>query len=240
MPTNKTILISSQRISETTEIAAILVACGHQVHTAASASEAMELARRSERDLILVDVCGDDDPWSLLRAFSSGAPVVAMGSSASADQRVAAFELGADEFLPLPMDAQELRLRVGKSLARWAGRRAGANLRFDRCRLNLLDQTVTCDGRTRTNLTPSEFGALRLLMENSGRYVSRSEISTAVLRRPYARTSRAVDMLVSKLRSKIRTHKGETFITSVRGAGYAVDPLALRKTAQRGGPTRIN
>jgi DNA-binding response OmpR family regulator len=241
MPSTKTILISVECIAERTNLAETLSDLGYAVRQASCACDALQAVRRTAPDLILADLKGcAHDAYSLVRAFGATIPVLAMGRSSSGDQRVAAFELGAEEFLSLPMDPRELGLRLHKALKRWAGAKAGAKLNFGRFRMNAVERTVSLDGRARTNLTASEFSALQLLVENVGRHVSRSELSAAALHRPHASPSRAVDMLVSKLRSKIRTQRGEELITSVRGAGYAVDPLVLHRSGLKNGPTSVN
>ncbi len=115
-----------------------LVAAGHEVSVAHSCAEGIELVRRTEPDLALVDLrLGDGsglDVLAAIRGFDENVPVVLMTAYGTVRDAVAAMQKGASDYLQKPLDLAELRLLVERSLAREKSQRELAYHR-DRGRL---------------------------------------------------------------------------------------------------------
>lgn len=184
-------------------------------------------------DLILLRPQGSpDDGLRMLRRIRavSVVPLVLMGGpAASFGDRVAALELGADDYVGAAMPLQEVlaRLRAVLRRAALASRRpprapdeapdvrlieGGWRLALNRRAL------VGPDGEAALPLTGAEFELLRLLAAADGEPVDRETISRSVFRRPWQIEDRAVDGLVKRLRRKLQADA----IASVRGVGYAI------------------
>jgi two-component system phosphate regulon response regulator OmpR len=184
-------------------------------------------------DLILLRPQGSpDDGLRMLRRIRavSVVPLVLMGGpAASFGDRVAALELGADDYVGAAMPLQEVlaRLRAVLRRAALASRRPprapdeapDARLIEGGWRLALNRRAlVGPDGEAALPLTGAEFELLRLLAAADGEPVDRETISRSVFRRPWQIEDRAVDGLVKRLRRKLQADA----IASVRGVGYAI------------------
>jgi DNA-binding response OmpR family regulator len=179
---------------------------------------------------------------------TSVVPVVVMGGpGASFGDRVAALELGADDYIAPAMPLQEVlaRLRAVLRRASLANRRplrlpeetADARLIEGGWRLAAHRRAVVGpDGEASVPLTGAEFELLRLLAGAQGEPVDRETISRSVFRRPWQIEDRAVDGLVKRLRRKLQADA----IASVRGIGYALrfaDTAAAEIAFVRGNET---
>jgi DNA-binding response OmpR family regulator len=181
----------------------------------------------------------DGDCSNLLRAFATLLPVSVILRAPSAETRCWALELGADDVLDWPMDSRELSLRLNKSIGRWRGHE-DRMLRAGDLRLDPLTRTAFNALMAGVRLTSAEFEALRLLMLNPGRHVPKGLIYEAAVGGRIADGSRAVDLLMSKARRKLRSlapqNGGHRMprIVAARGAGYCL------QTTEGAGPRRAN
>jgi DNA-binding response OmpR family regulator len=181
---------------------------GYVVEHVSTGEGALERARASRPDLVLLDWVLPDssglDVCSRLRSESTVSIIMltARGDEASC---VRGLELGADDYVTKPFSLSELASRVRAQLRRRSlggsrGRepvRVLGWLQIDADRFEVL-----VDGRA-VSLTPSEFRILALLSEEPGRVWSRREIMRHVWRSTHAGDSRAADSHIVTLRHKI-------------------------------------
>jgi OmpR family response regulator RpaB len=141
--------------------------------------------------------------------------------------RVVGLELGADDYLPKPFEPRELVARLQTVLRR---RRASSPadapglLEFEGLRIDAARRSVQCLGRD-VELTGTEFELLHLLARESGRVLSRDDILNQLRGHEAELYTRAVDIVVSRLRKKLEPLD---CIKTLRNAGYS---LALRRVA---------
>ena len=175
----------------------------------------------------------DEDPpdmtaADLLRRMSirSGgceALIMFLSSHASEIDRVIAFELGVDDFVPKPIGAHELGLRLRAVLRRHPSERSQARqLRAGPFVIDTERETVTCNGEP-LRLTSVEFRLLEHLARNHGRVQDRRELLARVWRwcdagDDRSAVSRTVDTHVKRLREKLGP--AAEFIETIRGVGY--------------------
>jgi DNA-binding response OmpR family regulator len=175
-------------------------------------------------DLVILDITlpGIDGFEVCRRIRSLGdLPVIMLSARGEAVDRIVGLELGADDYLSKPFEPRELVSRVQSVLRRTGRPSAQGRLRFDGLALSAQSREAY-DGADRPlGLTSLEFELLWLLAGAPGRKFSRDEI-LATLQGSSAETlSRAVDVLVSRLRSKLGDDpKTPRFIKSARGWGY--------------------
>lgn len=200
-----------------------------EVVEADSVDAAIALAEEIHPDLILTDrELRDGDCSNLLRHFASRFPMAVLVRDRDPQARCWALELGADEALDWPMDPHELALRLRNALLRWKGQE-GAILRLGKLRLDPVTRGMAGAGPAGVRLTGAEFEALRLLAANSGRIVARPLIHLAAAGRPMPAGSRAVDLLISKIRRKLQAMAAAAAlneapcILAARG-GYCLQP----------------
>jgi len=167
-------------------------------------------------DLMLPQIDGFEVCRRIRR--DSQVPILMLTARGEVMDRVIGLELGADDYLPKPFEPRELVARIQNILKRSAAP-AGAEtiLRFDDLVIDRGRQTVTRGG-TPLALTAAEYQLLVLLAGAPGRPFSRDEILNRLRGIDAEVFSRAVDILVSRLRRKLRP--GE-YIRTIRGTGYA-------------------
>ncbi len=164
----------------------------------------------------------------LRRVYPGG--VVVLTSNTDAVDRIVALETGADDFVAKSLGPRELLARLRAVLRRvgpgtpaappsapWLiDAPPSARWIIDTRRQML----VTPDG-TQLRLTSTEFETIVYLSHNVGRLISRDELSTTLLNRPFTPLDRSVDNMLSRIRKAIEPHmSGEPAIRSVRGRGY--------------------
>ncbi|MGA8072501.1 MAG: response regulator [Candidatus Acidiferrales bacterium] len=150
----------------------------YSVEVARDGAGAEELAAAHEFDLVILDLNlpGIDgmDVLRRLRARDAGLPILILTNKSRVEDRVRAFDEGADDFLLMPFAFSELSARV-RALLRRGGRGAEPVLRADDLELDRLARIVRRGGR-RIELTPKEYGLLEFLMTHMGQRVTRPMI----------------------------------------------------------------
>ena len=179
----------------------------------------IERLRSGRYDLAVLDVMlpGIDgfETCRRIRRFSN-IPIVMLTARGEVMDRVVGLELGADDYLPKPFEPRELVARIQNILKR--GRPDGSqpvhrfgDFELDTGRKRLLR------GGGEVPLTSAEYELLHLLLQNTDRVLSRDEIMQALHGMDADIYSRAVDVLMSRLRQKLQR---PDLIRTVRGKGY--------------------
>ena len=179
-------------------------------------------------DLVLLDLMlpGEDGlsvcRW--LRAKST-LPVIIVTAKGDELDRIVGSEMGADDYLAKPFNPRELLARIRAVLRRVS---AGAPpsmraryLAFSGWQVDCLLREVTDPQGTRITLTGAEFGLLQVLCERAGRILSRDQLIDLTQARSTGALGRGIDVLISRLRSKIERDPHEPMmIKTVRSGGY--------------------
>lgn len=206
---------------------------GHEVSSASSGEEALDLLRDNRFDLILLDLRlgGAVDGLRVLEAVKWRWPdtvVVMLTAHGSLDSAVAAIGEGVDGYLLKPVKAEELRRAVEKALARRPSRRRtevrnDSVLCCENFEIDLKTGQLTLDGKL-VELTPYEYALLRHLMENSNRVVPPRELVEVVRDYRPEGVHEARDVIkwyVHRLRQKVEIDPSSPrHILNVRGVGY--------------------
>jgi OmpR family response regulator RpaB len=130
--------------------------------------------------------------------------------------RVVGLELGADDYLPKPFEPRELVARIQNILKRSKQSSHREQFEIGDIRIDLIKKLVQKNGET-VEITATEFSLLALLIQNQNRVFSRDEIMNELRGIDAELYSRAIDVLVSRLRHKLQRPE---LIRTVRGAGY--------------------
>ena len=191
-------------------------------------SEGLALLRAGGFEAAILDVMLPEmDGFELCRTIrkDSDIPIIMLTARGDVMDRVVGLELGADDYLPKPFEPRELVARVQSLLRRRGGsgqRESGAELRFDGLIIDPARRSVIRQGEA-VELTGTEFELLHLLARESGKVFSRDDILNQLRGHEAELYSRAVDIVVSRLRKKLEPLD---CIKTLRNAGYS---LALRK-----------
>jgi two-component system response regulator RegX3 len=199
---------------------------GFEITTATRGDTALELARASPFDVVVLDVMlpgvSGLDLCRTLRS-ESDVPILMLTARDAEVDRVLGLELGADDYVTKPFSTPELASRLRAILRRRELDRAGgpgttieiAGISIDPAR-----HSIVVDGRP-VSLTPSEYRLLLLLAEEPDRVFSRTQIMEHLWQTPFVGDARACDAHISHLRRKIeRDPSHPTRIVTVREAGY--------------------
>jgi DNA-binding response OmpR family regulator len=207
---------------------------GYSVATAASAAQSRSLLGSASFDVIILDVMlPDGDGYSLCAEMkkpgalsSRGARVLMLTARTLEDDLVRGFDAGADDYLKKPYRLRELMVRV-RALARRPGAAMPVpdeRVRVGEMTIDKVARRVIDAGGVEIPLTPTELDLLILLVETSGRALSRNEILDRVWGKDVVVDERTVDNFVSSLKKKLRwTPESPFAIKTVRGVGYRME-----------------
>lgn len=196
-----------------------LIDNGYRVLTAGSALEMRKQTQAS--DLILLDLSlPDEDGIVLLRRFRRQwtMPVMVVSGRSQDEDRVAALELGADDFLIKPFSPPELLLRIEHCLKRAPPGEQAVEWRFAGWRLNVSMRQLFDPAGAPVKLTRGEFELLHALLRAEGAVLSRQRLMDLLPTRadPHPNT---LTVLLSRLRRKLGA-PGAPILETLPGVGY--------------------
>jgi len=148
-------------------------------------------------------------------------PVIILSARRSIDDRIKGLHTGADDYLTKPFAFSELLARIHALLRRATGAAEPTRVVVGDLTMDLLARQVTRAG-TRIDLQAREFALLEYLMRNAGRPVSRTLILQHVWDYAFDPQTNVVEVLVSRVRSKVDGDLGAPMIHTIRGVGYVL------------------
>jgi len=207
---------------------------GYQSVIAANGPQGLEMARERNPDLVLLDLMLPGLPGSevckALKQQESTAqiPVIMVSARGEETDRVAGFELGAEDYVVKPFSTRELVLRVKAVLRRFVPEEEPTSLASGTPRaltvgtvtIDTDRHLVSVDGRP-VAFTLTEFKLLQLLAGRPGRVQSRDVLMRDVWGYDHIEDTRTVDTHMTRLRNKLG-EAGE-MIKTVRGFGYKLE-----------------
>jgi len=175
-------------------------------------------------DLIILDLMlpGADGLQVLRAARSHGVrtPVIVLTARGLVNEKVEAFEAGADDYLVKPFAMDELLARI-EAVHRRAADKPSLVLTVGGLTLNLANRRADLEGRT-VDLTPTEFNILELLARHHGQVVTRKMLCEHVWGFDWDGPTNVIEVHINRLRGKIDKGREASMIQTVRGRGYAL------------------
>jgi DNA-binding response OmpR family regulator len=206
----------------------LLEADGYRFIEADTAMRAEIEARSHKPDLLLVDLgLPDGDGLKVIRRVRawSPVPVIVLSARTMEEQKIAALDAGADDYVTKPFSPREVVLRVQAILRRHGQSAAEESVSYGAGAL-VIDEArhlVTVRGEV-ADLTPTEWGILLALANVPGRVYSRFELINRVRGYEFDGYERIIDSHVKNLRRKIERDPGEPeIVRTVLGGGYRLD-----------------
>ena len=200
---------------------------GMEVDVAYDGKEALELARKKEYDIILLDVMLPEmdgfDVCQQIRA-ESDVPIIMLTAKDDDMDKILGLEYGADDYVTKPFNILELKARIKAITRRTKNRKGGEStartLVSGDMRIELESRRVFI-GDKEINLTAKEFDLLELLITNPNKVYKRDNLLNLVWGFDYPGDVRTVDVHVRRLREKIEKNPSDPrYIHTKWGVGY--------------------
>ena len=201
-----------------------LTAAGYAVETAATGEAALSLMAGSPSDVMILDLgLPDIDGKVVIQRVRewSEAPIIVLSARDLESEKIAALDLGADDFVNKPVGVGELLARVRASL-RGRDRRftAQASVKAGDLEIDFLTRRILIQGHE-VRLTPREYDLLRTLARHVGRVVTHKQVITAVWGAEAQVDAQFVRVLVAQLRQKLELEPSSPRIVLTEpGVGY--------------------
>jgi two-component system response regulator MprA len=195
---------------------------GYDVQIAASGQEALQLARETPFDLVVLDLTMPRmDGLEVCRRLRRGVnvPILMLTARSAVADRIVGLDSGADDYLTKPFDFEELLAHV-RALLRRTQPQSGEILTFADLRLNTGTREAERGGR-RVDLTTREYELLLLFMRHPRQVLLRDQIMDRVWGDAMVE-SNAIEVHIGRLRDKLEADDEERLIQTIRGAGYAL------------------
>lgn len=203
---------------------------GYQVVVAADGLAALELFESEKPDLILLDLMlpglSGIEVCNRVRATSL-IPIIMVTAKDDEVDKIVGLEVGADDYLTKPYSYRELVARIRAVLRRVHHSEESGEEEISNGTLTVGNVTLDSDAHVVTvDDTPiqmplREFELLELLMENSGRVLTRAQILDRIWGLDYIGDTKTLDVHVKRIRSKIeKDPSNPRMLVTVRGLGY--------------------
>ncbi|MDO5702336.1 MAG: response regulator transcription factor [Lachnospiraceae bacterium] len=200
---------------------------GFEVSTAFDGEEALEMARETEYDIILLDLMLPKltglEVCQQIRGFSN-VPIIMLTAKGEDMDKILGLEYGADDYVTKPFNILEVKARI-KAILRRAPKPDESNRQPKEVEVSGL--RVDCEGRRvyvrgqEINLTAKEFDVLELLIFNPNKVYSRENLLGIVWGQEYPGDVRTVDVHIRRLREKIEENPSDPkYVHTKWGVGY--------------------
>lgn len=205
-------------------LAPALRAAGYQLETAESGASAIARMEAAPCDLILLDLGLPDmdgkDVISRLRDWSD-APIIVLSARDQESEKVAALDLGADDFVNKPVGIDELLARIRAGLRSRERRMAQSpTVKAGDIQINFASRRVWVEDQE-IRLTPREYDLLKALARQAGSVLTHGQIIAAVWGAGAAIEAQHVRVLMAQLRNKLEADPSNPrLLLTETGVGY--------------------
>ncbi|BCN31751.1 response regulator transcription factor [Anaeromicropila herbilytica] len=200
---------------------------GMEVDCAYDGEEALEAAKKTEYDVVLLDVMlpklNGFEVCQQIREFSS-MPVIMLTAKGDDMDKILGLEYGADDYITKPFNILEVKARI-KAIIRRSSKKESKEenskiASFGDLKIDCESRRVYIRGKE-VNLTAKEFDLLELLIFNPNKVYSRENLLNIVWGYDYPGDVRTVDVHIRRLREKIEDNPSEPkYIHTKWGVGY--------------------
>lgn len=193
------------------------------IDIACTGSEGQEKCTENEYDLVLLDIMLPEvNGFTICKELrkNSDVPIVFLTARNTEMDKLHGYHLGCDDYISKPFSLAELYAKINALMKRTKGTVRNDCMTAGRIKLNPHRYTVYVDEQE-IMLAPKEFTILKLLMENSGRIVSRESLLLRIWGYDFNGNDRVVDNHIKKLRKAL----GEVskVIKTVQKQGYKLE-----------------
>lgn len=195
---------------------------GHEVFEAEDGMEAVEMCRRQNFDLIVMDIMMPRlDGFSACKEINKirQTPVIMLSARGEEYDKLFGFEIGAEDYVVKPFSPKELMARIKILLKRNSAQNTPNETRmtFEGLCIDIAGREVYVNGE-RVSMTPKEYDLLFFLVQNKGIALSREKLLEKVWGFDFFGDDRTVDTHIKMLRNSLGEYR--KFIITLRGMGY--------------------
>jgi two-component system KDP operon response regulator KdpE len=200
-----------------------LTSQAYTVIEATSGQEALSSAATQKPDIVILDLGLPDidgvEVTRLLRQWTQ-VPIIILSVRGSENDKIAALDAGADDYLTKPFGVGELLARLRAALRRTAQTANEPVFTSGNLKVDLARRLVTVSGRE-VQLTPTEYGLLRVLVTHAGKVLTHRHLLHEVWGAEYREEFHMLHVNISNLRRKIEPDPARPqFIITEPGVGY--------------------
>lgn len=200
-----------------------LTAQGFAVYEASNGQETLNAVIEHRPDVIILDLgLPDFDGIEVTRRLRewSKTPIIILSVREAEQDKIAALDAGADDYLTKPFGTGELMARMRVVMRRLAGKSDEPILQVDDLKMDLSRRVVTVH-ENQVSLTPTEYEILRLLLQNAGKVITHRQLLRQVWGTAYESEMHMLRVNISNLRRKIEPDSTRpSYIRTEPGVGY--------------------
>ncbi len=194
---------------------------GHEVSEAVDGMQAVEMAKNTDFDIIILDVMMPKlDGFSACKEIRKvkNTPVLMLSARGEEYDKLFGFEIGADDYVVKPFSPKEVLARVNAIIKRNSPTGVQSDIaKFEGLEINFTARNVFVDG-VRANLTPKEYDLLFYLVRNKNIALTRDKLLAEVWGYDFFGDDRTIDTHIKMLRNNLGEYR--KFIVTLRGMGY--------------------
>ena len=200
-----------------------LTAQGFAVYEASNGQETLNAVIEHRPDVIILDLgLPDFDGIQVTRRLRewSQTPIIILSVREAEQDKIAALDAGADDYLTKPFGTGELMARMRVVMRRLANKPDEPVLQVDTLKMDLSRRVVTVDDHE-ISLTPTEYEILRLLLQNAGKVITHRQLLRQVWGTAYEAEMHILRVNISNLRRKIESDPARPhYLVTEPGVGY--------------------
>lgn len=200
-----------------------LTAQGFSVYEAANGQETLNAVVEDRPDVIILDLgLPDFDGIEVTRRLRewSNTPIIILSVREAEQDKIAALDAGADDYLTKPFGTGELMARMRVVMRRLANKPDEPVLQVDALKMDLSRRVVTVND-DQVALTPTEYEILRLLLQNAGKVLTHRQLLRQVWGTAYESEMHMLRVNISNLRHKIEPDPTRPhYLMTEPGVGY--------------------
>lgn len=208
-------------------LGASLASAGYRLDEAATGAEALKRASQSPPDLVILDLgLPDMDGQAVLQQLREwlAAPVIVLSARDQEQQKIAALDRGADDYLTKPFSTGELMARIRAALrhaARVGGSEPGVTIyEVGELKVDLAVRRVFVDGKE-IHLTPIEFKLLATLIHSAGKVLTHRQLLKEVWGPQQVQETHYLRVFMANLRRKLEIDPAQPrYLLTEQGVGY--------------------
>jgi two-component system KDP operon response regulator KdpE len=217
------VLIADDETSIRRYLRTALTAQGFSVYEAANGEETIAGVLAHHPDIIILDLgLPDFDGIEVTRRLRewSQMPIIILSVREAENDKIAALDAGADDYLTKPFGTGELMARMRVAMRRLANQSDEPILKVDDLQMDLSRRLVTVN-ENQISLTPTEYDILRLLLQNAGKVITHRHLLKQIWGTAYESEMHMLRVNISNLRRKIEPDPSRpSYIHTEPGVGY--------------------